>query len=344
MEVAADRAYDDARTVIPAEYARGLYVRNAPGALALKLMHLMIASAGGRMAEPVAHEVRLADIRAVQGMKNHDRASLTPIFEELRGAVLSYDDPEAMKWTIGGFLDEAVIDYRHETGGELLISWWFGAAFRRMAAKSDHWAIIDRQTVYALTSKYSILLFQHFASLQNLDHKTVERFTVPRLRELLGVPEGKIKRFADLNRDALKPAITEINQLARFTLTAKANKLGRTVVSVDITWEPKPDPAETRRELERAMAMGRKARRDGAAETLPPCFPSSGSVKHDKPWEDLARAYAKRLPGGHLPDLGALAGAFRDWCRAKGIPLDAPGIEKTFVGFCKSYQPPFPAG
>ena len=102
MQVAADRAYDDARTVIPAEYARGLYVRNAPGALALKLMHLMIASAGGRMAEPVSHEVRLADIRAVQGMKNHDRASLTPLFEELRGAVLSYDDPEAMKWTVGG--------------------------------------------------------------------------------------------------------------------------------------------------------------------------------------------------------------------------------------------------
>ncbi len=342
MEVAADRAYDDTRAVIPAEYARGLYVRNAPGALALKLMHLMIASAGGRMADPVAHEVRLADIRAVQGMKNHDRASLTPIFEELRGAVLSYDDPEAMKYTIGGFLDEAVIDYRHEAGGELLISWWFGAAFRRMAAKSNHWAIIDRQTVYALTSKYSILLFQHFASLQNLDRKTAERFTVPQLRELLGVPEGKLPRFANLNRDALKPAIIEVNQLARFTLTAKVNKRGRSVVSVDIAWEPKPDPAEVRRELERSKA-GRRPRREGTTETLPPAFPSLGSVKHDKPWEDLARAHARRLPGGHLPDLGGLAEAFRDWCRAKGIPLDAPGIEKTFVGFCKSYQPSFPA-
>ena len=343
MEVAADRAYDDTKAVIPAEYARGLYVRNAPGALALKLMHLMIARAGGRMAEPVAHEVRLADIRAVQGMKNHDRASLTPLFEELRGAVLSYDDPEAMKWTVGGFLDEAVIDYRHEAGGELAISWWFGAAFRRLAAKSDHWAIIDRQTVYALTSKYSILLFQHVASLQNLDHKTVERFTVPQLRELLGVPEGRLSRFANLNRDALQPAIAEINQLARFTLTARANKLGRTVASVDIIWEPKPDPAEARREQGRPKA-GHRARRDGDTAETPPSFPASGSVKYSKPWEDLARTHAKPLPGSHLPDLGGLAGAFRDWCRAKGIPLDAPGIEKTFIGFCKGYQPSFSTG
>lgn len=354
IQVATDRAFDDSSSVVPAEYARGLYVKNAPGALALKLMHLMISVAGGRMGDPVKHEIRLADIRAVKGMKNHDRKSLTPLFEELRGAVLSYDDPEAMKYTIGGFLDHAEIDYRHEVTGDVLLSWEFGGLFRRMAAESDHWAILDRQTVYALTSKYAILLFQHFASLQNLQAKTAERFTIPQLRSLLGVPDGKLERFANLNKWALKPAIAEVNQLARFTLSVTLHKTGRTVTTVEIGWQPKPDMSDTKREL-KTSRVGRAERRRGAVEhvevvpSVPApkaastAFPAHGSLKHGDgvaDWLQLAEKHVKRLPGGHLPDLAVFADQFRAFCKDRSIPLDAANIEKPFVGFCKKYNPP----
>jgi len=73
-------------------------------------MHLMIATGGGRMAEDVRHEMRLSDIRRIEGMAHYDRKSLKPLFEELRAAVLTYDDPEAMCYTIGGLLDQAVVD------------------------------------------------------------------------------------------------------------------------------------------------------------------------------------------------------------------------------------------
>ena len=114
IEVAADRAYDQTKTVLPAEMARGTYMQNVPGLAALKLMHLMIGTAGGRMADDVRHELRLSDIRAIDGMKHHDRASLTPLFAELAAAVLISDDKERQAVTIGGLVDEARIDYRHE--------------------------------------------------------------------------------------------------------------------------------------------------------------------------------------------------------------------------------------
>src|SRR5690554_857938 len=75
-QIAADRAYDNTKTVLPAEVARGVYIENPPGAEALKLMHLLIGRAGGRMAEDVRHEFRLADIKAIDGMRNHTRATL----------------------------------------------------------------------------------------------------------------------------------------------------------------------------------------------------------------------------------------------------------------------------
>lgn len=327
LEVAADRAFDQTKTVLPAEVARGVYMKNAPSLQALKLMHLMIATAGGRMADEVQHEMRLSDIRKIDGMKNHDRASLTPLFAELRAAVLTHDDPEKQRVQIGGLIDDAQIDYRHEVSGDLLVSWWFARMFRRLAAESNHWAILDRQTVFHLGSKYSVLLFQHIASLVNLDHVTAKTFPVAELRAVLGIPEGKIKRFADLNRDVLKPALAEINQLSRLTLTATPNKIGRTVASVTIAWKVKDDPAPARRELDRPKA-GRKVRRDGTAETVAQGFPASGRIYDDDGWHR-----AKRAAGCNM-DNSMIADKFRAFCRERGIALDARNIESVFASFC----------
>lgn len=338
VQVAADRARDQTKTVLPAEVARGVYMRNAPSLAALKLMHLMIATAGGRMAEPVRHEMRLSDIRKIDGMKNHTHETLTPLFEELRSATLTHDDEEAGEVSIGGVLDHAKMKYRHEISGDTLVSWYFGRMFIDMAAKSSHWAIMDRQTVFHLTSKYSVLLFQHISSLTNLKHVTSKTFSIPELRAMLGIPEGKLARFANLKQGAISLAITEINHLSRLTLTATPHKIGRTVGSVEIAWEVKPDPTAAKAELDRPK-VGRAARREGTAETPALSFPSSGSVKDTQPWDRIAREHAPKLESRHTPDLRQLAEAFRKWCGEKSIPLDAVSIEKTFTTWCKSYLP-----
>ena len=338
IDVARDRAFDQTKTVLPAEVARGTYMQNAPSLQALKLMHLMIGTAGGRMADEVQHEIRLSDIRKIEGLNNHTRASLTPLFGELRAAVLTQDDPEKMVVTIGGLLDEARIDYRVEAGGDLVVSWWFARTFRRMAAESNHWAILDRQTVFHLGSKYSVLLFQHIASLVNLDRVQSKTFTVPELRALLGVTAGKLDRFADLNARAIQPAIAEINQLSRLTLTATPNKIGRTVASVTIAWEVKPDPTETKRELDRPK-VGRAARRDGKTEMLVPPFPASGglspSIALDAHWRALFEAHVARIQGGKLPDSKLVCDAFR---KLRGDKLDDTTTEKHFINFCKAWR------
>lgn len=326
LDVARDRAFDQTQTVLPAEVSRGVYIQNVPSLAALKLMHLMIATAGGAMADEVQHQFRLSDIRKIDGMRHHDRASLTPLFTELSTTVLIHDDPEKKRVTVGGLLDEAVVDYRHEVSGDLLVTWWFGRTFRRMAAESDHWAILDRQTVFHLGSKYSVLLFQHIASLVNLDHVVAKTFTVPELRAVLGIPEKKLERFSNLNQRVIQPAIAEINEHSRLILTATPNKIGRTVASVTIAWKKKPQEQkrDTGRELER---------QDGSAEASTPAFPESGSLRWT-PWEALAREHAPKP----TPDMGLIADRFRDFCAGRGLSLTSPAIEKTFVGWVSKFQ------
>jgi len=329
--VAADRAFDQTKTVLPAELARGVYMRNAPSLQALKLMHLMVATAGGRMADPIRHEIRLADIRNIDGMKNHDRESLTPLFEELRAVVIREGDPsdDEQKVIIGGLLDHAVLNRKDPISGDTLLSWFFGRMFLEMAENSNHWAILDRQTVFHLSSKYSVLLFQHIASLANLDRMNAKTFTVPQLRALLGVPEGKLSRFSNLNTWALKPAIDEINHLSRLDLIATPKKIGRTVASVTIGWQVKDDPTPARRELQ-GHSTGRKARRNGSVETVAIAFPATGGISYSPHWLELKRA------AGCNKDNDLIASDFRRFCREKGIPLNVENIEKTFSGFCKS--------
>lgn len=329
LEVAADRAFDQTKTVLPAEMARGTYMQNVPGLAALKLMHLMIGTAGGRMADDVRHEMRLSDIRAIDGMRHHDRASLTPLFAELAAAVLISDDKEKQVVTIGGLVDEAHIDYRHEVSGDLLVTWTFRSTFRRMAAESNHWAILDRQTVFHLSSKYAVMLFQHVASLANLDRISTKTFTISELRAVLGIEEGKITRFSTLNQRILKPAVSEINHLSRLNLTATPKKIGRTVASVTIGWQVKDDPTPARRELQ-GHSAGRKARHDGSVETVAVAFPATGGISYSPHWLELKRAM------GCNKDNDLIASDFRRFCREKGIPLDAKNIENTFSGFCKS--------
>ena len=336
-KVAADRAHDQTKTVLPAEVARGVYMQNAPSLKALKLMHLMIATAGGRMAEPVQHEMRLSDIRKIAGLGHHTHETLKPLFGELRAATLIHDDTEKKRVQIGGILDVALLDYRHEVSGDTLLTWYFSRMFTAMAEQSNHWAIMDRQTVFHLGSKYSVLLFQHISSLTKLDHVTSKTFTVPELRAMFGVPDGKLPRFADLNRRALEAAITEINQLSRLTLTAMPHKIGRTVASVEIAWEVKPDPTETKHELDRSK-VGRKARQNGTVETPVLSFPEHGTIRDTPTWDRIARDNAPKLDGGHVPDLRVLADTFRKWCGEKSIPLDMRNIEKTFTTWCKSYS------
>ena len=86
-----------------------------------------------------------------------------------------------------------------------------------------------------------------------------------------------------------------------------------------------PLPNASRRELDRPK-VGRKARRDDAAETVVRSFPASGSVKYTE-WEHIARDNCNW-------DHGKIADAFRSFCAGKNIRLDAKNIEEIFKNFC----------
>lgn len=340
VEVATDRAFDSRTGVIPREMAKGVFINGALGVQATKTLHLMIDHAAGRMGNDCWHEMHLRDIRKVSGMRNHDLGSLRDMIHEIAATSFSFEVDLAdhrRKEGIGTFLDGGELVYDREDEGNLTVRWHFGIVFRTLALESNHWAILDRQAFYAMTSKYSLTLFQQISAMVRMKHVTSCTYDVPDLRQIMGVAPGKVTRWADFNRDALKPALAEISQLTRFDVSARFIKAGRRIEKVVIEWTEKPDLTKVKAEQDRPK-VGRKARRDGTAETVALVFPTSGSVKGMQPWDKIARENAPLIDGRHVPDLRVLSETFRKWCAEKSIPLDAASIEKSFTTWCKSYS------
>lgn len=146
--------------------------------------------------------------------------------------------------------------------------WTFPSELVMIIENSRVWAKIKSQVMYSLSSKYSIRLYELIARRIGM-YKQFEVFDVDRLRRLMGVPPGKLARFADFNKHCLKPALSEINQLSDFNVGIAKIKRGRTVEKLMLQWSHKDLEEIQRADEERERAsVGRSARRAGQVELI----------------------------------------------------------------------------
>ena len=315
-------------TIEPKETAGGVFVRNQPGADALKVLHVLIDRAGPDMAEDVTHEIRLRELNAREGIRNHDRSQIRETLRDLAQAVMEFDDTERKQIEMGSVIPHANVDYRDEASGDLTIRWKFGEVFRGLAAASDLYAKLDSAALLAMRSRYAIALLRHCSTHFEKTKTNRQEFSVDHLRQVLGVLGTRHTRFSNLNTHALRPAIAEINATSRWTLEATMHKTGRTVTSVTISWTEKPlaEKREARAELDRHSA-GRRQRQDGTAERVADHPPLPESRHHFKNtiWE---QAY---IDAGCRADIQKTLDGFREWTGRTGKPR----TPKIFFNFCK---------
>src|SRR3546814_8020578 len=71
---------------------------------------------------------------------------------------------------------------------------------REILRNSEVYARLKTQVMYCFESKYSLCLYEMIERRIGLEYKQSEEFTIAELRGLLNVPEGKLKRFAEIGR------------------------------------------------------------------------------------------------------------------------------------------------
>jgi hypothetical protein len=233
---------------------------------AAKLFCLLIQEAGLAVADQVQHRIPYSVLNETF---HKSRDELAEAVMELHSTVVSVQvvSRQGRAYTKSGPILSDV-EREPDSLDDAEIRFEFSPAMRRVIADSTHWAAVSRRAVLAFESRYSLRLYMHIGLRVNR-RQTSEDVSLDDLRDILGVPAGKLERWQHLKSRAIEPAIAEVNQLAGFRAAYMPVKRGRRVVGIRLAWGQKApaDLVETQKELDRPR-IGRTARRDGLVETV----------------------------------------------------------------------------
>lgn len=93
--------------------------------------------------------------------------------------------------------------------------------------------------MYRFRSKYALILYEVAAKRINLKMVRSERFSLAGFRGLLGVSRDDLPRFADFNRRAIRPAVTEVNASADLNIEVTPVTERRQTIALDLRWRRK---------------------------------------------------------------------------------------------------------
>ena len=158
---------------------------------------------------------------------------------------------------------------RHAANGIVFYS--FPAAVRGIIRESSQYARLQKQVMFAFSSKYALALYEMVQKRGNLKFKTSEEFPVDRFRALLGVEQDKLREFKHFKHRAIDPAVLEVNGLGEFGCKVEPVYSGRKVTAVRLSWWAKNlDERKIALNELRFSRVGRRARLKGEVVTLAP--------------------------------------------------------------------------
>lgn len=369
QEAQADTAPGRAMRVAAALQAKGGEEFAKPGSIveikfvkgqslsltASRLLALMILTAGGDAWQDRPHRMRKADIR--RGHKGNERIS--DMLEELHRTLFAIDDRSwrGKKATLRFSLISSSREEAEDTDGADAgwIEWEFTPDARKLIQESESYAVLNRQAVLGFRSSYALKLYE-IGSLRLHRRQSTWKGDMAALRAALGISPDVYKDFAQLRRKVLEKAKAEIDQLAHFRVEWKEIRQGRTVTEIEFRFEPKDAPAQiaTVDEIER-HSTGRKARREGAVETVAETVEVGSMVKAainalvtpEKSSEIVfpqgtirfnaeALATIARSHGGGW-DIDLIATAYRQQMGDRLAKLKGAKLMSSWTGFCESF-------
>ena len=199
-----------------------------------RLFNEMLANAWSEIGEGKEHRIHKNDIRAID--KNLER--LEESVDRLMGTIIKTiveDDGEKYKrtFTFLSRIDNAIRD-------DGWIKYKFSDDAESMMLNSNVFARIQREVMFALSSRYSLSLYEILAKRVNLSHTQKEMFELDVFRRMLGVPEDKYKLMSHLRTRILDTAFGEVQQLTNIGCSYHlVRNRGKGYTHINVTWFPK---------------------------------------------------------------------------------------------------------
>jgi hypothetical protein len=228
-----------------------------------RVYNMLLENAWDEIERPVDHSIPKKDLRGTRDANDRLGESI----ERLMSAIARLEVERDGKLYIRRVQLLGATDEGKEDDG--LLYYRFPSELRAIIRKSNVFARLQKDVIFALSSKYSLALYEICKKRINLTHKWSDEITIDRFRHMLGVEPGKLKEFKHLNLRAIQPAIIEVNGLSDLGCAIEPVLSGRKVVKVKLSWWRKntDELKAAYRELQ-AAKVGRRARLRGIVDEI----------------------------------------------------------------------------
>lgn len=313
--------------------------------MARRSLLLMLEAAAGDAWRYEFHRIAKQTLRGKHKDMSHVRRAL----DELMGVWFATPDMLDGKAAIRRFhlLDE-VADH-NDNIASAFIEFRFSKRACELLQRSDVYARLSREAIVKFRSAYALRMYEVGSALYGR-RDPIWRGNVQALRKLLHVPDKVYTNFADLRRRVLEPARDELDQLSEFDLSWTERTKGRQVIEVELRFTAKGGRmALAAAEENKRHSSGRRARRDGTAETIVDpaevarlISRTAANLTADLAWpaNDVVSPYSgeelHRIGvehgGGHA--VTRLASAYVAFMGDKRRELTGDRLRSSWAGFC----------
>lgn len=234
-----------------------------------KIWNELIANAWDRIAEPVQHMISKAVLRGTHTGADRVGESIERLMAAILRVRIKRRDEETGKEVEQTLRVQLLAPNLEDATPDGMFRYRFSDEMRQVIVHSETFGRLRRDIMMHLSSKYALALYEMVQKRGHLRHQYTETFSIEGIRAFLGVPDGKLPEYKNLNTWALKPAVREVNALGDYWVSLEPVKTGRFVTAVTLGWAKKSpeELKEAYQELQR-HSSGRKARINGSVTTL----------------------------------------------------------------------------
>ena len=150
-----------------------------------RIYNLLLENAWDAIDKPVTHVIAKAALRGSHNSNDRVGDSLERLMSAIVKVAVVWDGEPAIERVqlLGGNLESGRADG--------LLEYEIPARLRKIIRNSQVFARLQREVMFALSSKYALTLYEMVQKRGNLRWKASERFALDSFRGIIGVPKGK---------------------------------------------------------------------------------------------------------------------------------------------------------
>ena len=306
-----------------------------------RIYNLLILNAWDGITQPKEHSIHKRDLRGSHHTNERVGESLLRLMGAVAQLRIERDAGEGEGMETFTRRVQLLAGTEESARSDGIVYYSFPAAVRGIIRESSQYARLQKQVMFAFSSKYALALYEMVQKRGNLKFKTSEEFPVDRFRALLGVEEGKLQAFKSFKQRAIDPAVLEVNGLGEFGCKVEpCAYVGRKVRTVRLSWWAKNlDERKVALNELRFSRVGRRARLKGEVVSI-----ASAGLSLTPPQDVAITPSSGRAPTPHpkmLPSARPKEQGQRQVGEGapKTLPLDRSGLtEREMERFRRDFR------